>query len=435
MNIDERLKDSAPRLQNAVADFALSDSVIGDSRRTSRRRAAIAGFAIVMLAMVAVVLVAVRTTSGSRKPTTPPPASKEYAVDATVLESSASPPELCVGLVLDSNPPQCSGATVVGLDWTTAPGVQTVAGVTWAELHVVGTYDDARYTFTLTQPPAPRTQRPQPSSAHKFDAECPAPSGGWRTVDPSNVTLADYQAMSASVPTQSGYVGMWLDSSSPVDGRAPLIPNQVITFAFTGQLAEHRAQIEALWGGPICVVQRARSRAQLDAIVQAVGGPVGHELGLRVVSGGIVDDVANVITVDVMLAPPGAQHVLDQRYGDGVVRLHQVLTPVNGRSSADQPVVATTVPPIPPQTHVDPTKAEIEATYNAALQCIRDGGVVITSSKLTITSNGVQTQLALDYVKSGKTPDEVSAIEGRCRGDLINITDAWNAAHDKRLQK
>jgi hypothetical protein len=435
MSIDQRLMDSAPRLRNTADGFAPTNPVVSTPRRPGRRNATFAGFAVVMAAVIAVVLIAVGTTSGSRKRAKTPPAPKQYAVDATVLQRSPNPPELCVGGVLTSRPPQCSGATIVGLDWATVPGAETVAGVTWGEYHVVGTYDDASYTFTLTQPLTSATQHPQPVSAHKFDAPCSAPPGGWGIVNKSKVTLADYQAMTATVPTEPGYAGMWLDSSTPVDGRVVPLTNQVITFAFTGNLAEHRSQIAAMWGGPICVIQHTRSRAQLDSIAQRVQGPISSELGLRVVSGAVVDDVANTVTIDVMIAPPGAQHELDKRVGVGVVRLHQVLTPAEDAVVTPEPIVTTTGPPIPAHTGGAPTKAEVRKAYNAALDCIRSAGVVITSSNLTMTSNDVQVQSALDYLKSSKTADEVSAIDGRCRAKLISISGAWHAAAARRPRR
>lgn len=426
MSIDDRLKDSAPRFRDAVEGFALPDPVLADSRRPSWRGAAAVGFAIVTLVVVAVITL--RTSPDPRRRAITPARPDQYAVNATVLERPGSGPELCVGGVLDSLPPQCSGAAIVEWDWTTAPGAQTVRGVTWGEFHVVGTYDDAKFTFTLTQPPtAPLPAQPR-TPADKFTAPCPTPRGGWSIVDASKVTLANYQSMTTTVPTQQGYAGMWLDNSTPVDGRVVSLTNQIITFAFTGNLAEHRAQIAAVWGGPICVIQHTRSRTQLDAIVQTVQGPVARELDLRIVGGVAVDDVTGAITVDVMLAPPAAQRQLDQRFGVGVVRLHQVLTPLADTTPATGPVVTTTGPPLPAQTHVAPTKAEIRDVFTTALRCISDAGVVITSSRLTITSNNVQVQLALDSVKSRKSPDDVSAIDSRCRGDLINVSDAWHAA-------
>ena len=93
--------------------------------------------------------------------------------------------------------------------------------------------------------------------------------------------------------------------------------------------------------------------------------------------------------------------------------------------------MTTTGPPLPAQTHVAPTKTQIREVFTTALKCISDAGVVITSSNLTITANDVRVSLALDNVKSGKTPDEVSAIDSRCRGDLINISDAWHATANR----
>jgi hypothetical protein len=238
---------------------------------------------------------------------------------------------------LNSLPPQCSGATLVGWDWAEAPTAETVNGVTWGRFHVVGTYADARNSFTVTKRPAlPVPSQPQ-SRAGEFTTPCATPAGGWRNLDPAKVTLAGFQAMTTAARSQPDFSGLWLDNSTPVDGRVVGITNQVVTIAFTGRLDRHRAEIENLWGGPVCIVQFERSRAELDAILRTVLGPLSRELGLRIVGVGAVDEVTNTITpLDVMLAPSSAQRTLDRRFGVGVVRLHQVLTPLESDPGPSQ---------------------------------------------------------------------------------------------------
>ena len=68
----------------------------------------------------------------------------------TVLEVDGEAPQLCLGAVMESYPPQCSGPEVVGWDWTTADGHESASGVTWGTYAVQGTWDGER--LTVTQP-------------------------------------------------------------------------------------------------------------------------------------------------------------------------------------------------------------------------------------------------------------------------------------------
>jgi hypothetical protein len=72
---------------------------------------------------------------------------------ATVLQEGDGPPELCLGGVAESLPPQCGGPEIVGWDWD-AVEADSAQGTTWGEYAVEGTWDGE--TFRLTQAaPAP----------------------------------------------------------------------------------------------------------------------------------------------------------------------------------------------------------------------------------------------------------------------------------------
>src|SRR5947209_572355 len=60
-----------------------------------------------------------------------------YEASAIVLEDATHGPELCLAGVLTSNPPQCGGTPVAGLEWSKVPRVSTANGTTWADVHVV----------------------------------------------------------------------------------------------------------------------------------------------------------------------------------------------------------------------------------------------------------------------------------------------------------
>lgn len=68
----------------------------------------------------------------------------------TVLEKDGTP-ELCLGAIAESYPPQCGGPDVIGWDWDAVEGEETAAGVTWGAYAVWGDWDGE--TFTITRAP------------------------------------------------------------------------------------------------------------------------------------------------------------------------------------------------------------------------------------------------------------------------------------------
>lgn len=59
--------------------------------------------------------------------------------------------QLCLGGVMESFPPQCTGVPLVGWDWADVDGSETSGDVTWGVYAVQGTYDGD--LLTVTQPP------------------------------------------------------------------------------------------------------------------------------------------------------------------------------------------------------------------------------------------------------------------------------------------
>lgn len=90
--------------------------------------------------------------TGSDAAWTPPsPASPvEVSAVGTVLEADDGP-ELCLGPIAESYPPQCSGPPIVGWDWSAVEGEESASGVTWGAYAVRGEWDGE--TFTVTGDP------------------------------------------------------------------------------------------------------------------------------------------------------------------------------------------------------------------------------------------------------------------------------------------
>ena len=108
-----------------------------------------------LISMVAVLLLsgcgAVAAPGGDADGGPLPPASDELIGQGMVISDEDGPAMLCLGGVMESYPPQCSGPEVIGWDWTAAEHSESSGGVTWGTYAVHGTWDGA--AFTVTRPP------------------------------------------------------------------------------------------------------------------------------------------------------------------------------------------------------------------------------------------------------------------------------------------
>ncbi|MDQ2697689.1 MAG: hypothetical protein M3Y46_02755, partial [Actinomycetota bacterium] len=78
-----------------------------------------------------------------------PPEGEVRAV-GTVLDAGGDP-QLCLGAIAESYPPQCSGIPLEAWTWEGVDGAESSGDVTWGAYAVMGTYDGE--TFTVSQPP------------------------------------------------------------------------------------------------------------------------------------------------------------------------------------------------------------------------------------------------------------------------------------------
>lgn len=107
---------------------------------------------LVVLTLAGCGAVAEPGDSGELGPS-PPAASGEVIGQGTVLAKDGGPAMLCLGGVMESYPPQCSGPEIIGWDWEVVEGAESAGGVTWGTYAVQGTWDGS--AFTVTQPAIP----------------------------------------------------------------------------------------------------------------------------------------------------------------------------------------------------------------------------------------------------------------------------------------
>lgn len=250
----------------------------------------------------------------SAAPDPTPSQQKRYQASATVLEAPGEKPQLCLGVVLTSLPPQCGGPEIVNWMWSAVSDEASANGVTWGEYHVVGTFDGER--FTLTEPPGPYRTASAPPDL--FASPCPEPSGGWTRPDPSRAGGDEQTKAIDHARTQPDFAGVWIDQN----GTGPTILN----VKFTGDLERHEREIRAIWGGALCVSKAERTLHELRSIQNDVQNRM-REFGLTMLSAG-VNELDNVVALEVVVEHDDTQQRLDKRYGKGVVRIDARLQPV-----------------------------------------------------------------------------------------------------------
>ncbi|MDR7381998.1 hypothetical protein [Promicromonospora iranensis] len=113
--------------------------------------------------------------------TAPPTPSASGLVTAvtTVLQEGDGPPELCLGGVAESFPPQCSGPEIAGWDWG-AVEADSAQDTTWGVYTVEGTWDGETFHLTdVTGPTEPPTTPPDarldPDNAGAVGRDMPEP--------------------------------------------------------------------------------------------------------------------------------------------------------------------------------------------------------------------------------------------------------------------
>ncbi len=277
-------------------------------------------------------------TAGDDPPSTSASADPDqrYTVTTTVLESPEHGPQLCLGGVAESYPPQCGGPDIRGWEWDAVEGEESSNGTTWGDYTVVGTWDGGR--LTLTEPataPDPNADPPEPDGGMELSTPCPPPSGGWAVVDPATATQEGLDAAIAYAQAQPEHAGTWVDQSINPASDDPVIDTGepsgaalmndptllILNLRFTGDPKSHEEEIRAVWGGSLCLSPAERTLAELAQIEEEVRESLDPLLTSSSESQGVVE-------VHVVVADDVVQAELDERYGAGVVELTGALRPV-----------------------------------------------------------------------------------------------------------
>jgi hypothetical protein len=245
-----------------------------------------------------------------------------YEANTTILESREHGPELCLGGVADSLPPQCGGVPLANWDWDLVDGEESVSETTWGNFHIVGTYDGSTFTVLDAGP----YEQP-PSESTDFTAPCPQPAGGWVAPDPTRATDADLRAVMHAAEREPDSAGFWIDYVGEPSEFTPT--DEIIAIAaFTGDLERHEADLREVWGGALCMTSHQRTLDELIRIQRELTAEVAAELGIQT-TWSAVDIVQNEVEFGVVVADDEMRAAVDAHYGAGAVRLMPALTPVD----------------------------------------------------------------------------------------------------------
>jgi hypothetical protein len=259
---------------------------------------------LAVLALVATLLVTRATTD------------TEYETTTTILESSAHGPELCLGGVLTSLPPQCGGMPITNWDWDAVDDEESLHGTTWVDAYVRGTSDGK--IFSLTRPPGrPRRSREDTS---RFDPACARPDA----VDTSDGGAAWEEASQRDGGTFSdipGLIAIWV-TDRPRDDPPVFVANLVVR---PGRAADVRTRVRRHYRGALCIVERdQRTIDQLEADFARI-----DDILTATFLTADIDERTGVIRVELAIVDERSQREVDEAFGKGVVVLTGQLEPVS----------------------------------------------------------------------------------------------------------
>ncbi len=99
--------------------------------------------------LAATAVVSVGCASPSTEPASDAPAGPTAVHgQGTVIQTGDDTPQFCLGAIMESYPPQCSGPELVGWDWAAVEGQETAGDVTWGSYAVMGDWDGGRLTVS-----------------------------------------------------------------------------------------------------------------------------------------------------------------------------------------------------------------------------------------------------------------------------------------------
>ena len=219
----------------------------------------------------------------------------------TVIDAGDGP-ELCLGPVAESYPPQCGGPALADFDWGDV-GSEEASGVRWGSYALTGTFDGSTFTVTDAIPAALYDTMAAPEE-EPLAAACDDPT----TTDTAKATPEDLDATLAAASALPAYASAWLTGDT-------------INVAVTEDPEGAEAELRTTWGGMLCVTTVERTDADLNEVNQELQAALGDQL---LTSGSTSPDS---LDAHVVYDDGSIQEWADATYGDGLVRVTSALVP------------------------------------------------------------------------------------------------------------
>jgi hypothetical protein len=211
-------------------------------------------------------------------------------------------PEMCLGGVAESYPPQCGGPALTDFDWGDV-GSEEASGVRWGSYALTGTFDGSTFTVTDAIPAALYDTMAAPEE-EPLAAACDDPT----TTDTAKATPEDMDATLAAASALPTYASAWLTGNT-------------INVAVTEDAEGAEAELRRTWGGMLCVTTVERTDADLNEVNQELQAALGDQL---LTSGSTSPDS---LDAQVVFDDGSVQEWADATYGDGLVRVSSALVP------------------------------------------------------------------------------------------------------------
>lgn len=246
-------------------------------------------------------------------------------------------PELCLGPIAESYPPQCGGIPLDGWDWSSRDDFEDISGVKFAMYAVTGIFDGTRLSVT-EEPISGALYDPAVdlSVGRATSTLCPEPDGGWAVLDRDLANANALVRAERAALDLDGYVTHWSDQFSGLEISVPAEVNPdpdpemgddgtldplklVLNVQVSGDVAGATEAIRKVWGGALCVTNPRYTERELSDLAAALADAPGITAVLpqydRVVAEVLFDDGT-------------LQDYVDDAYGVGSVVVVSALRPV-----------------------------------------------------------------------------------------------------------
>jgi hypothetical protein len=111
-----------------------------------------------------------------------------------------------------------------------------------------------------------------------------------------------------------------LDQTLAEDPQAKILP-PIVNIKVTSDPAAAEAELKQVWDGPLCVTTAERTESELRKIQHKVSTNTDGMLSAS------VDIISGTVQLDVTYDDGTLQTALNERYGEGVVKVYSALIP------------------------------------------------------------------------------------------------------------